>query len=44
MAGARAIIGPHAGYAYSGETAAYAYKQVYKPFGCLWLLYILKPK
>jgi len=25
-AGTRAIIAPHAGYAYSGPTAAYAYK------------------
>jgi len=26
--GARAIIAPHAGYSYSGPTAAYAYKQI----------------
>ncbi|EGD72713.1 MEMO1 protein [Salpingoeca rosetta] len=28
MPGARAIIAPHAGYSYSGPTAAYAYKQI----------------
>ncbi|KAJ2884564.1 hypothetical protein IWW38_005415, partial [Coemansia aciculifera] len=28
MRGVRAIIGPHAGLSYSGETAAYAYKSI----------------
>jgi AmmeMemoRadiSam system protein B len=28
LSGVRAIIGPHAGYAYSGSSAAYAYKMI----------------
>jgi AmmeMemoRadiSam system protein B len=38
----RAIIGPHAGYAYSGETAAYAYKFLLKMEG-IKRIFILGP-
>jgi AmmeMemoRadiSam system protein B len=31
----KAIIGPHAGYYYSGPTAAWAYQYVTKPHGIL---------